>query len=136
MKVYLQIVGLLTLLVGSTGVLAEKYDGSLPLLCAVTQTMGCDAVPDCVVGPADAVNLPIFLRFDANKKEVITAKGGDVRRTSKIQEVGKEGEVLVFVGFEPGGSWSATVDKATGKMTATVALNGHAYLFFGSCLVL
>lgn len=132
----IQITGLLALLLGSTFVLAEKYDGSAPLLCAVTQTVGCDAIGDCIQGPADAVNLPIFLKFDANKKEVVTAKGGNERRTSRIQVVSKEGEVLGLTGFEAGGSWSATIDKVTGRMTVSAALNGQGYLIFGSCLAL
>lgn len=133
---FVQITGLLALLLGSTTVLAEKYDGSVPLLCAVTQTVGCDAVGDCIKGPADAVNLPIFLKFDANKKEVITAKEGNVKRTSKIQVVNKKGKVLALTGFEPGSSWSATIDKVTGKMTVSAASNGQGYLIFGSCLAL
>ena len=132
----LRIIGVLALLLASTSVWAEKYDGSTPLLCAVTQTVGCDAVGDCTKGPADAVNLPIFLKFDTNKKEVVTAKGGDDRRTSRIQVINKKSKVLTLSGFEPDSSWSATVDKATGKMTVSAASNGQGYLIFGSCLAL
>ena len=136
MKKSLQIVGVLALLMASTGALAGKYDGSSPLLCAVTQTVGCDAVGDCIQGPADAVNLPVFIKLDAQKKEVVTAREGGERRTSKILEVGTEGDALLFVGLEPGGSWSAILDKATGKMTATAAMNGQGFIVFGSCLAL
>ncbi len=135
MKVILQFSGLVALLLGSMGVLAGKYDGSSPLLCAMTQTVGCDGAADCGEGPASAFNLPIFVKFDAQKKEVITAREGDKRRTSKISEVKKADEFLAFVGFEPDGGWSATIDTKSGNITGTVALNGNAYIILGSCLV-
>lgn len=136
MKKSLQIVGILALLAASTGALAEQYDGSSPLLCAVTQTMACDAVGDCIQGPAEAVNLPVFIKLDVQKKEVVTAREGGERRTSKILEVGTEGDALVFVGLDPGTGWSAAIDKATGRMTATAAVNGQGFIAFGSCLAL
>jgi hypothetical protein len=131
-----QIIAILALLVGSTPLMADKYDGSVPLLCAVTQTVGCDAVGDCVQGPADAVNLPIFLKFDIAKKEVISAKTADDRRTSTIESINKGDKVLTLTGFEPAGSWSAAIDKTNGKMSVSAAVNGHGYLIFGSCLAL
>ena len=78
---------------------------------AVTQALGCDTITDCVKGPADAVNLPIFLMFDTKKKEVITAKEGNKRRTSKILEVSEENELLAFVGFDPSGNRCATLEQ-------------------------
>ena len=136
MKTHLHMVGMFALMMVSAGAMAGDYDGSSPLLCAVTQTVGCDAVADCVRGPADAVNLPVFLKFDPEKKEVVSAREGGERRTSKIVEVSTEGDALVFVGLEPSGSWSAAVDKASGKMTVATAMNGQGYIVFGACLAL
>ena len=134
MKACFRTVGLLTLLVGTTGVFADKFDGSSPLLCAATQTVSCDSVVDCVKGPADAVNLPVFMKFDAEKKEVITAKESDEPRTSRVLEVDNQEHALVFVGIDPAGAWGASIDKATGDMTLSIAVDGTGYLVFGSCI--
>ena len=134
MKASLQTVGLLSLLIGATAAFADKFDGSSPLLCAATQTVSCDAVVDCVKGPADAVNLPVFIKFDAKKKEVVTAKESNEPRTSKIVQVDNQESALVFVGIDPAGAWGAFIDKATGDMTLSIAVNGTGYLVFGSCL--
>ena len=134
MKACFRTVGLLTLLVGTTGVFADKFDGSSPLLCAATQTVSCDSVVDCVKGPADAVNLPVFMKFDAEKKEVITAKESDEPRTSRVLEVDNQENALVFVGIDPAGAWGASIDKATGDMTLSIAVDGTGYLVFGSCI--
>jgi len=134
MKACFQTAGLLTLAIGATGAVADTFDGSSPLLCAATQTVSCDSVVDCVKGPADAVNLPVFLKFDAEKKEVITAKESDEPRTSKILEVDNQESALVFVGIDPAGAWGASIDKATGGMTLSIAVDGTGYLVFGSCI--
>jgi len=134
MKPCFQTVALLTLLIGASGAFAEKLDGSSPLLCAATQTVSCDSIGDCIKGPANAVNLPVFMKFDAEEKQVITAKASDEPRTSKILEVDNQENVLVFVGIDPAGAWGASIDKATGDMTLSIAVYGTGYLVFGSCL--
>jgi hypothetical protein len=122
------------LLLGATGAFAGKFDGSSPLLCAATQTVSCDSLGDCVKGPADAVNLPVFMKFDPGKKAVISAKEGGEPRTSKILQVDNQESALVLVGIDPAGGWGASIDKAAGDMTLSIAVNGQGYLVFGSCL--
>ena len=134
MKARFLTIGLLMPLIGATSVFANKFDGSSPLLCAATYTVSCDSVGDCTDGPADAINLPVFMQFDAEKNEVITAKEGDERRTSKILGVDNQGGALSFVGFEPTGSWNATIDKETGDLTVSAAVSGKGYLIFGACI--
>lgn len=134
MKTYFQHLGLLALLVGATSTFAGEIDGSSSLLCAATQTVSCDSVGDCVKGPAEAFNLPVFIKFDTAKKQVITAKEGSDPRTSNILEVASQEKELVFIGIDPVGSWTAAIDKASGDMTVSVALNGEGYLVFGSCI--
>ncbi|MCP3880944.1 MAG: hypothetical protein GY701_21490, partial [Sulfitobacter sp.] len=56
------------LLSASMSATATGFDGSVPLLCAVTDTVSCDSKGECVEGSAAAVNLPIFLRIDVANK--------------------------------------------------------------------
>jgi len=52
----------------STLAVAAALDGSAPLLCAVTETVSCDAQGECVEGPTEAVNFPVFLKIDVQNK--------------------------------------------------------------------
>ena len=113
---------------------AGDFDGSKPLLCAATQTVSCESVVDCIKGPAEAVNLPVFMKFDAEKKEVISAKQSEEPRTSKILQVDDQENALVFVGIDPAGAWGASIDKTTGDLTLSIAVGGTGYLVFGSCI--
>lgn len=123
------------LLAGSaiTGTAAAEGSGPAKTLCAITSTLTCD-LTGCVSGPANAVNLPVFVRIDTQNNVVETAREGDDRRMSKISSVRAEGDTLVLLGGEFGRGWSATVDQVTGNFTGTVADNGVGYILFGSCL--
>ena len=134
MKALFGMAGFLTLSMATTAAFANKFDGSKPLLCAATQTVSCDSVVDCIKGPAEAVNLPVFMKFDAEKKEVISAKQSDEPRTSKILQVDNQENALVFVGIDPAGAWGASIDKTTGNITLSIAVGGTGYLVFGSCI--
>lgn len=136
MKNYKQVLAFLSLTTVPLILPAAELDGSAPMLCAVTQSVACDPQGDCVEGPADAVNLPIFFKVDPENKLVVSARRGGDRRTSKISSMNTDGDGIVLVGFEPRGGWSATIDKATGKMTVSIAEQGIGYLVFGSCLKL
>jgi hypothetical protein len=72
------------LLAASTLTTAAAFDGSVPLLCAVTGTASCDSLGDCIEGPAEAVNLPVFLKIDVQNKVVQSVRAGGEQRTSDI----------------------------------------------------
>jgi hypothetical protein len=122
------------LCVFSTATLAGEHMGDKDILCAVTNTVSCDPVGDCIKGPATVHNLPVFLRFQPGKKLIEEAKAGGERRSSKIASVGGDDETLVMLGADVKSGWSATINKATGSLTATVSVDGEGYLIFGSCL--
>ena len=85
-------------------------------------------------GPASAVNLPVFVKFDRENKLVESARQGGERRTSNIDYVAGTNDTIVLLGDEENSGWSATVTKSTGNMTATVSEQGMGYIIFGSCL--
>lgn len=134
MKSSLMLVGALVLSGLSTGLFASGHGGGNTILCAVTQTVSCDTAGTCIEGPATAHNLPVFLKFDTEKKLVEDAKAGGERRSSKIASVGGGDDALVMLGADGDNGWSATINKSTGSLTATVAVDGEGYLIFGSCL--
>lgn len=134
MKSYRQFYSCLALMTASLGLSAADLDVTAPVLCAVTQTVSCDRQGVCTEGPADAVNLPVFFKIDLKNKVVTSAKQAGEQRTSKLLNVNADGAAVVLVGFEPEGSWSAIIDKATGSMTLSVAESSLGYLVFGACL--
>lgn len=119
----------------SMGIAAAAESPASAMLCAITGTVSCDAI-ECMRGPADAVNLPVFVKFDTQAKTVETAKAGGERRTSKIVSMQSEGDSLVLLGGEMGKGWSAAVDQVTGDFTSTIAEGGAGFILFGSCLPL
>ena len=133
MKLSHKIISAVMLFAASAG-LAASEQGSSSMLCAVTSTVSCDPRGDCIVGSADAVNMPTFMNFDLDKKIVQSARKGGDRRTSKIVSISNQGDVLVLLGDEGTSGWSATIHKSSGSFTGSVATDGIGYLIFGSCL--
>lgn len=64
-------------------------------------TLTCD-LTGCVRGPANAVNLPVFVEIDTENKVVETAQEGGDHRTSKILGSHAEGDTLVLLVDELG----------------------------------
>ena len=133
MKSSLNMIAAVMLSTTSAGLAASEQGGS-SMLCAVTSTVSCDPRGDCIVGPANAVNLPVFMNFDLEKKVVESARQGGDRRTSKIVSISNRGDVLVLLGDEGTNGWSATINSSTGSLTGSIATDGIGYLIFGSCL--
>ena len=65
-----------------------------------------------------------------------SARQGGERRTSKIGYSAAAGDTIVLLGDEENSGWRATVNKATGSLTATISEQGMGYIIFGSCLPL
>lgn len=113
---------------------AALLDGSAPLLCAVTSTVSCDTQRNCIEGPADAVNLPVFLKIDVANNVAEGIKAGGEKRTSKILTAEQADDSLVLLGADQGMGWSASIDQTAGKMTLSVSGAAVGYLAFGTCL--
>jgi hypothetical protein len=134
MRLGADFLGAVVLATASVDAMAEDKAAASEMLCAVTSTISCDSAGDCLEGPASAVNLPVFLKFDRENKLVESARQSGERRTSNIDYVAGTNDTIVLLGDEENSGWSATVTKSTGNMTATVSEQGMGYIIFGSCL--
>jgi len=121
------------LLTSSTLAPAAAIDGSVPLLCAVTDTVSCDAGGGCVEGSAKSVNLPIFITVDVESKTAQSSRASGEQRTSAILSVHNDGASLVLLGVDQGAGWSVAIGKDTGRMTLAVSGDGIGYLALGAC---
>jgi hypothetical protein len=125
-----------TLLGMSSLAASAGFDGSVPLLCAVTNTVSCTPEGDCIEGSAAAVNLPVFFTVDVQNKKAQSTRQSGSQRVSEILSVQKKPEALVLFGADERGGWSATIGAASGRLTVTAAREGAAYIVFGACVPL
>lgn len=123
-----------------TLVKAADFDGSQPLLCAVTDVMECLAGETCKEVDAEAINLPRFLLVDVGKKTIHSKMKGDEARKSQIELVKRVNGKLMLQGAEREGDditngfgWTIAIMEETGQMvlTATGYLVGD--VAFGVC---
>src|SRR5213078_852265 len=60
---------------------AAPFDGSVPLICAITDVLECDAGSDCFRRTVGEVNLPRFLKVDAKAGTIsVWGAGAEMRR--------------------------------------------------------
>ena len=117
----------------ATGIAAAEGAATTKTLCAITSTLTCD-VAGCVRGPANAVNLPVFVSIDTENNVVEAAReGGDLAHVQDLEHT-DPGRHPGAAGRRTQRGWSATVDQVSGNFTGTVADNGVGYIIFGSCL--
>jgi hypothetical protein len=109
---------------------AGPFDGSRPLLCAVTTVMECDASGQCERQIADGVNSPKFIRVDVAGK---TVSGGS--KSSQLKNMSHVDGELVLQGSENGRGWSATIDEESGRMAAAIVDNDYTFSIFGACTI-
>jgi hypothetical protein len=134
MKLMTRLLAGSALLGASLSTIGATLDGSVPLLCAVTGTVSCDALGECVEGPAEAVNLPVFLKIDVQNKVAQSVRAGGEQRTSEILSMHKKEGALVLLGVDQGAGWSTTIGTSDGKLTLSVSGAGIGYIAFGACI--
>lgn len=127
--------GAFVLAAASTGAVAEGLDGSGPILCAATSTAVCEQHRECVLGPPEAVNLPVFWHVDPVTKTVKSKRGAGEVRSSTVTTVTKNGGMLILQGSDEGLGWSVSINPSSGKMVLTGGRD-IGYLVFGTCTAL
>jgi hypothetical protein len=111
--------------------MAATYDGSAPLLCALTEVMECEAAHECQRTTAETVNLPPFVRVNFAEKTLV---GADVdAQKAEVANVQNANGRLVMQGGKDGRSWSLVILGDTGQMSAVVADGDGAFVIFGAC---
>ena len=128
------ILGVLMVGLGVTGpaAAAGKYDGSAPMICAVTSMSECTADGKCErSAPQEGNNLPTFLRVDV-KGGVLTANDGSGRKTD-IETSSVVGEQLMLQGIDNGKAWNMVIGSGTGRWGGSVVEDDGSFAIFGAC---
>jgi hypothetical protein len=112
------------------------FDGSKPLLCAVTDSDVCVEDGDCVDGDAEDVRAPRFVRLDVNGKKVEILDAGREGEVTTVDRVVRSDGRLILQGVEGGRGWTLLVSETTGETTLSVSDEGGAFVTFGACTAL
>ncbi len=111
---------------------AGKYDGSKPMLCAVTAVSECTADGKCErSGPQEGNNLPAFLRVYL-KGRLLTDNDGSGRKTEIKASSVVDGQ-LMLQGGENGKAWTMVIGSETGRWGGSVVEDDGLFAVFGSC---
>lgn len=111
---------------------AGKYDGAVPMLCAVTSLSECTADGKCEKSAPEAGNnLPTFLRVDVKGGNLI-ANDGSGRKTP-IKTSGVVDGQLMLQGVENGKAWNMVIGSETGRWGGSVVEDDGAFALFGAC---
>ena len=111
---------------------AGKYDGSKPMLCAVTAVSECTADGKCErSGPQEGNNLPAFLRVDL-KGRLLTDNDGSGRKTEIKTSSVVDGQ-LMLQGGENGKAWTMVIGSETGRWGGSIVEDDGLFAVFGVC---
>ena len=125
-------VALMCMALASPAVAAGKYDGSKPMLCAISAMSECTADGKCERSVPQAGNtLPTFVRVDV-KGKLLTDNDGSGRK-SEIKGVTVLDGQLMLQGGELGKAWSMVIASEGGAFGASVVENDGLFAIFGSC---
>jgi hypothetical protein len=120
---------LLTLgLAGAAG--AQGLDASKPLRCALAETSECDELAACSEVSSEQIELPDGWRIDFAAKQLVSLDG---QRASPIGAVELLDAVLVLQGHQNGRGWTLVVERASGRLSGTIASAEGAFVLAGGC---
>ncbi len=113
--------------------IAGDYDGSKPLICAALVAISCQANAECKQGTVESLNIPQFFWVDAAAKTVGEKDPDGQIRSGEIQSVTQSDTFLILQGTKESMGWSATISKASGKLTVTASKGTSAMVVYGAC---
>jgi len=112
---------------------AATFDGSVPLICAITDVMECDIGSDCFRRTVAEVNLPRFLKIDGKAGTIGVWGAGAEMRRAPIHKMDATSTALVLYGGQDGRGWSAVIGTETGQLSADVVDDRGGFVISGAC---
>jgi hypothetical protein len=109
---------------------AEGLDASQPLRCALAEAAECDEMAECADVTLEQIELPGEWRVDFAAKQLVSIDG---QRTSPIHAVDALDAVVVLQGHQGGRGWTMVLERATGRLSATIATVEGAFILAGGC---
>jgi hypothetical protein len=126
------ILGMLLLIAGAwPGEAAPPYDGSAPLLCAVSSIVECENTATCERRQLEEAGMPTFFRVNFADATVIAADASGAK--AEVRTATRADGRLILQGGQQGRGWTATIAEDTGKMTVAVVDHDAGFVIFGAC---
>jgi hypothetical protein len=107
---------------------AAPLDGSVPILCAVTEAHDCVSTGGCERSALSQGDT--FWRVNVQQRVVSTLDG---RRTSPIGNVQRDNGMLLAQGMQNARVWGFVLDEQTGSLSVTITDTDGAMVFSGAC---
>jgi hypothetical protein len=123
-----------SLYAGSTS--AASFDGSVNLLCAALDVVGCENGPGCVEGQARDFELPQFMLIDFENKLIRSKKDVEKTVVSPIQNLQKTDRQIIIQGVENDHGWSATINRESGNINFAASGPEVSFMVFAACTTL
>ena len=115
------------------GVSAAGLDAKANLVCAAVDVIACANGPGCREGSANSFDLPQFMFVDFKKQQIHATDETGLNVVSPIKNSEITEPHIILQGTENHRGWSATIDKANGKMTVVSSGPGVSFMVFGAC---
>lgn len=121
--------------VGGAGVaLADAFpDGAPTQLCAISNVQICEQGKTCQEQPPGQNESIRFVKFSLPERLAISTLSNGQQRTTIIERVRPEGDIVMLAGGEPRRAWSAVLEAATARLTLTLAEPGRGFVLSGRC---
>ncbi len=113
---------------------AGSFDGSTPLLCALTQAVECIPESGCESRSVEDVNLPLFVSINFEKKQLNAVGNPENARSTAIKNIEQINGRTILQGAENGRGWTIDMNQETGKFTAAIAEDRAGFVVFGACI--
>lgn len=104
------------------------------LICSAAEAVSCSKDGECIRGPVDKVNLPLFFQVDADNKKVVSLTEAGEVRTSPITGTQSMDGYTIVLGTDVDTAWSMIINEQTGIMTLGVATADTGFTVFGACV--
>ena len=119
---------------------ADMFDGSEPLVCALSDLVECLPGGQCERVTAQSINAPRFWRIDFQKKQLTTTRAAGQMKTSPIERMESLDEKLFLQsvedgveGVKDGLGWSIAIAQDSGNMVITASGDDVGFVAFGAC---
>ena len=124
----------LLICVAPAAVMAGDFDGSKPLILAVTETFECGPGGECQRGTAMSVDIPHFFKIDFKEKKISGKRADGQLRTTEIMNMARIDGKLILQGVQEGKAWNMVISESDGMATITVSDNQAGFVIFGACI--
>jgi hypothetical protein len=113
--------------------LAGGMDGTVPVVCATSETFDCGPSRQCIADSPEAINVPRLIRLDFASKKALTKRLTGEERVAQISSQTSQDGELLLQGVQNGFGWTMTISQESGDMSLTIAGKGAGFVVFGTC---